>query len=87
MIEAVIEIKEKKLTGTEASVKFGIPRKTIMNHVGGKIENFNPTGRARALTNEEELAVVAFLKYMSRTNFPLSSEVKGLIVVRYSQTL
>ena len=88
LIEAVIQVRQKKLTGSEASIKFHIPRKTIMNHVEGKILDFNPTGRARALTEEEELAVVGYLKYMARSNFPLRrSEVKGLIVVRHIKIL
>ena len=82
LIEAVLEVKSKKMTVTEASTKFGIPRKMITNHVLGKIVDFRSTGRERALSDEEEASVVRYLKYMSRHNFPLRrSEVRGLIVV------
>ena len=78
----MLEVKAGKLTASEASHKYGIPRKTINNHVQGKIVDFNRTGRERALTDVEEAAIIGHLKYMSRSNFPLRRcEVKGLIVV------
>ena len=84
LIEAVLEVKSNKMTVTEASKRYCIPRKTISNHVLGKVEDFRPTGRETALSGEEEASIVGYLKYMSRHNFPLRrSEVRGLIVVSY----
>ena len=60
----MLNVKTKKMTTTEASLVNGIPRKTPTNHVLGKVTDFYTTGRDRALTDEEESAVVDFLKYM-----------------------
>ena len=82
LVEVVLNVKTKKMTSTEASQVYGIPRKTQTNHVLGKVNDFHTTGRDRALIDEEESAVVDYLKYMSRHNFPLRRcEVRSLIVV------
>ena len=79
----MLEVKAGKLTRTETSDKYNIPRKMITNHVQGKIIDFHKTGRERALTDDEESAVVGYLKYMCRSHFPLRRcEVNDMIVVK-----
>ena len=51
------------MTITEPARKFNIPRSTVTDHVKGK-------GKARELSEEVETALVDYITYMSRQNFP-----------------
>ena len=54
-----------------AAKKYGVPRKTISDHVHGKIEENKLPGVNQMLTEEEEVALVDYIQHMSARNMPL----------------
>ena len=67
---------------TEAATHYNVPRTTLSDHVHGKISDFKTSGPSRELDDELEDAVVGYLMYMSRQNFPLRrTDTRTLIVV------
>ena len=65
-----------------ASKKFGVPRKTIADHVHGKVADNKLPGIDRMLTEEEEAALVTYIEYMSSMNMPLRRcDIRSTVVV------
>ncbi|WAR16826.1 hypothetical protein MAR_031420 [Mya arenaria] len=60
---AVSAVKRNKLSLRKAADEFGVPVTTIHNHV--KTENVAPRGRRHDLLEDDERALVGYLKYMA----------------------
>ena len=74
-------MKDGKISMNVASRKFGVPRKTISDHVRGKRADNKLPGIDRMLSNDEELALVNYTEYMSSKNMPLrKSDIPGVVV-------
>ena len=80
---AVASIQRGEVTIYAASRKYGIPKETLRRHVKGKVTDFRKPGRDFLLTLEEEQAVVDYIGYCSRHNFPLKrQDLRSIILVR-----
>ena len=72
-MKAAVNAVENGMSVYAASKAFGIPNSTLYDHAKGKYKGYDTSfGPARALTDEEEEALVNYLKYMSECGFPLS---------------
>ena len=82
LLEAVSEVRNGKITTNAASKKFGVPRKSIADHVHGRVAEQKLPGVNGMLTEEEENALVHYIEYMSGRNMPLRrSDIRGTVVV------
>ena len=82
LIEACDEVKKGKISISAAARQFGLPRKTLSDHVHGKIEEGRLPGIDRMLSNDEETALVDYIEYMSSHNMPLTrSDIRGTVIV------
>lgn len=81
LIEAVENVRQKKINSYQASVKYGIPRSTIIHRLYGTRGAKQPTpGRPTELSKEWETKVASNLHVMEKCGYPLTSkEVKILI--------
>ena len=71
-----------RMTITDAATYYKVPRTTLSDHVHGKVSDFKPSGPSRELPDDLEEALVGYLMYMSRQNFPLRrKDARALIVV------
>ena len=69
------------MTISAASKKFGVPRTTLSDHIHGKVKG--PQGGPAMLSDQEETALVEYILYMSRHNFPLTREdIRSTVIVR-----
>ena len=72
----------------KASFVFGVPRRTVGDHASGKIPHFNNSGTASELTEEEEVALVDYITYMSQHNMPLRrGDIRSTIIVSFHNFL
>lgn len=81
LIEAVENVKNKKMNSYQASERYNIPRSTIIHRVYGTrgAKKTNP-GRPTELSAAWESKVAALLHEMEKCEFPLTSkEIKNLI--------
>ena len=68
----------------KASFMFGVPRRTVADHASGKIPHFNNSGTTSELTEEEEVALVDYITYMSQHNMPLhQGDIRSTIIVSF----
>ena len=58
--KAVEAVRRKVMTVRKASAKFGVPKSTLMDRVGGK--HSSQMGRPRVLTDEEEMLIIDRIK-------------------------
>ena len=66
----------------QASLKYGVPRRTVGDHASGKIPHFKKSGVAPMLTEAEEEALVEYIEYMASHNMPLKrNDLRGTILV------
>ena len=78
--EAIEEVKTGKMTISAASKKFGVPRSTLSDHIHDKVKG--PQGGPAMLSKEEEQALVDYMLYMSRHNFPVTrDDIRSTIIV------
>ena len=79
--EAVFAVRQ----GTsvrQASIKYNVPRRTIGNHVNGKVAEDSKPGPKTELSAEEEEALVEYIKYMSNSCLPLRGNyIRATILV------
>ena len=71
--EAINSVKQSKLSISQASREFGVPRKTIDDHVK-KSMKFKP-GPNSEITTEEETALVQYAKYLANRGFPMTRAI------------
>ena len=68
------------MTISAASKKFGVPRSTLSDHIHDKVKG--PQGGPAMLSKEEEQALVDYMLYMSRHNFPVTrDDIRSTIIV------
>ena len=79
--DAIVEVKSGKMTIAAAARKYGVPRTTLSDHIHDKIKG--PQGGPPMLTEDEEVALVDYILYMSKHNFPLTrDDIRSTIIVR-----
>ena len=82
LVAAVQEVKNSKMSISEAARKFNVPRTTLSDHINGRVKDFRPPGHERELPEEVEAAIVEYIAYTSRQNFPLRrNDVRTIIIV------
>ena len=82
LLEACAEVRIGGISISAAAKKFGVTRKTLADHVHGKIEDGTLPGIERMLTTDEETALVDYIEYMSSHNMPLRhSDIRGTVTV------
>ena len=82
LIEACAEVTKGKINISAAAKQFGLPRKTLLDHGHGKIEEGRLPGIERMLSNGEETALVDYVQCMSSHNMPLTrSDIRGTVIV------
>ena len=60
---------------------YSVPRTTLTDHITGKSERFKP-GIPAMLTEDEEIALVDYIKYMASINMPLRrNDIRSTILV------
>ena len=75
-------IQSGDITIYGARQKFGIPKETMRHHVRGVVEDFHRPGRDFLLTPEEEEAIVQYIGYCCKQNFPLKrQDLRALVMV------
>ena len=70
----LLEACEKARSGEsvrKVSKEYGVPRRTLRDHLHGKVKSFDSYGPSRMLTIEEEAALLDYILYMNSHNFPL----------------
>ncbi|KAK3612125.1 hypothetical protein CHS0354_031199 [Potamilus streckersoni] len=77
---AVSSVKQKRLTITQAYREFKVPRKTVEDHVKGKVQEKAP-GRSPILTTNEESSMVNYMKYSAQQGFPLTRKIARQYVI------
>jgi len=78
--EAVSAVNQKRLNVSKAAKEFNIPRKTLDDHVKGKVRNKKPVPNAQ-LTVEENNALVDYMKYMANRGFPMTRNIVRQFVI------
>ena len=75
-------MKNGRCTIYKASKEFGIPKETLRRHVKGEVADFKKPGRENLLTDAEERALVDFIAYNAKNNFPLKrQDLRSVILV------
>ena len=72
LVEAV---KGKEMNIHQAAKHFAVPRKPLENRVKKRVDHGFNLGPAPVLNNEEEDALVEYVKYMARGGFPMTSKI------------
>ena len=80
LLQAVSAVKQGRLTVSKAAEEFSVPRKTVDNHVKGVYKK-HAHGPERMITEEEETAIVNYIKYMSRQGFPLTRAILRTYII------
>ena len=79
---AVLEVRNSKMGLRAAARHFNLPVTTLADHVHGRVQNFKTPGHERELPDDVEKALVDYVIYMSRQNFPLRrSDVRAIVMV------
>ena len=75
MEAAMRAVQEEGITVSGAANQFKVPRKTLDDRIKGRVEHGCRPGPSTVLTAEEESALAAYLLYMSKHGFPLTSSM------------
>lgn len=67
---AVTAVIDSKKSISNAAREFNIPRETLRDRITGK--HPKKVGRPPYLTDEEELSLISYLKYMGSHGFPIN---------------
>ena len=68
------ETLQAAMSVRKSAIGHGVPRKTLEDHVKGRV-SMKPPGPALQLNEEEEVALVNYIKYMSRQGFPMTRDI------------
>ena len=68
-------VQEEGMTVSGASKQFSVPRKTLDDHVKGRVKHGCKPGPCTTLMAEEESALTAYLLYVAEHVFPLTSSM------------
>ena len=78
------DVRKSRFTISQAARHYGVPRKTVADHVNYEVVDFKLPGRYRMLSDEEEEAIVQYVLFMARRNLPLTRhDIRASIIVRY----
>ena len=67
---------------TKAAKQYGVPRETIRRHVRDEGGDLHLPGGDCLLTDMEEEAIVGYIQYYARHNFPLTrQDLRGVVLV------
>lgn len=75
MVSAMEAVKSKKMTVTVAARHYSIPRKSLENRIKKCVIHGKLSGPIRALSDEDEAALVEYIKYMARGGFPMTRKI------------
>lgn len=85
-LEAAIScVKRTKLPISQVSRDFGIPRKTLADRLNGRYTT-TINGPAPILTDEEEKALVSYMKYLAQQGFPMTREMVRKYIISIYRT-
>ena len=71
MVSALEAVSQGTAVSTAAKA-FNVPRKTLDDHVKGRVQHGTKPGTDTVLTEEEEAALMSYLVYMAQRGFPLT---------------
>ena len=73
MDQALEEVRSNKMTASEASRVFKVPRKTLTDRIQNKVkDNCKAGGPPTILSEEHELSLCSYIEYMATRGFPLT---------------
>ena len=73
MDEALADVRLNGLRPSEAARKHKVPRKSLTDRLENKVkDNCRVGGRGTILSEEHELSLCAYIKYMAQRGFPLT---------------
>ena len=75
MLAAMKVVEDKQMNIHQASKYFAVPRKSLENRVKKRVVHGTNPGPAPVLNNEEEGALVEYVKYMARGGFPMNRKI------------
>ena len=79
---AVKEIREKKMTRSAASKKYGVPATTLFNHLSGKSSRIG-AGSPTILSHAEERELVTKLQVLQGIGFGMTKDLVGVVICDY----
>jgi len=75
MTEAMKAMESKKMNVSEASREYSVPRKSLENRIKKRVVHGTLPGPRRVLNDEEDQALVEYMKYMARGGFPMTRKI------------
>ena len=60
------EVRNDKISISEAARKFNVPRATLSDHVNGRVKDFRAPGYERELPDELENSLMDYISYTSQ---------------------
>ena len=75
MLAAMEVVEGKKMNIHQAAKHFSVPRKSLENRVKKRVVHGTNPGPAPVLNNEEEDALVEYIRYMARGGFPMTRKI------------
>ena len=75
MLAAMEAVEGRKMNIHQAAKHFAVPRKSLENRVKKRVVHITYPGQAPVLSNEEEGALVEYVKYMARGGFSMTKKI------------
>jgi len=72
MTEAMKAVESKKMNVSEATREYSVPRKSLENRIKKRVVHGTLPGPRRVLNDEEDQALVEYMKFMARGGFPMT---------------
>jgi len=80
---AVTAVRRQTLTVRKAAQEYGVPRSSLHDKVRGKHER--GSGRDRDLSDEDEVALANYIRFMANQGLPATREIVGQKVTQMLQ--
>ena len=75
MKAAMHELSNKTGTASAIARKYSVPRRSLIDHVSGRVVHGKKPGPSTAVSESGEQALVSYLQYMAARGFPLTSKM------------
>ena len=75
MTQAIKVVQNKEMNVSQAAREYSAPRKSLENRIKAKVVHGTLPGPRRVLDDEEEGALVEYIKYMAKGGFPTTRKI------------